>query len=153
MVMVWSTIQGHRNGVSAGDFLDWKQQSTAFQDLNAWTGAEFNAATKDQPEDIQATETTPGMLRMEGIPLFLGRYFLPEEGQDGREHVVILTHKFWLKLGADRHIVGTTLRLNDEPYTVVGVQQPGSADRDNRRLRFRWSSSRSRRTTTSTGCS
>jgi putative ABC transport system permease protein len=129
MVMVWSTIQGNRNGVSAGDFLDWNQQNTVFQDLNAWTGTEFNVATKEQPEDIQATESTAGMLRMQAIPLFLGRYFLPEEGQDGRDHVVILTHKFWLKLGADRHIIGTTLRLNDEPYTVVGVQQPGSADR------------------------
>jgi hypothetical protein len=81
MVMVWSTIQGNRNGVSAGDFLDWKQQNTVFQDLNAWTGTEFNVATREQPEDIQATESPPGMLRMQGIPLFLGRYFLPEEGQ------------------------------------------------------------------------
>src|ERR1700747_3645095 len=44
LVMVWSKIQGNRNGVAAGDFLDWKRQSTSFQDLNAWTGATFNMA-------------------------------------------------------------------------------------------------------------
>jgi putative ABC transport system permease protein len=129
LVMVWSSIQGHRNGISAGDYLDWKRDSTVFQDLDAWSGTDFNIATKDQPEDVQATLATPGMLRMQGEPVFLGRYFLPEEGQEGRDHVVILTHKLWLKLGGNRHIIGTTMRLNDVPYTVVGVQEPGMADR------------------------
>ena len=48
--------------------------------------------------------------------------------------MAILTHKLWLKLGADRKIVGTTLRLDGEPYTVVGVQAPGDADRGQNQL-------------------
>ncbi len=71
---------------------------------------------------------------MQGEPLFLGRYFLPEEGQAGHDHVVILTHKLWLKLGADRKIIGTTLRLDGEPYTVVGVQATGDQDRGQNQL-------------------
>jgi putative ABC transport system permease protein len=134
LVMVWSSIQGNRNGVAAGDFTDWKQQSIAFSDLNAWSGTSFNIATKDQPQYLQASLTTPGMLQMEGEPLFLGRYFLPEEGQAGHDHVVILTHKLWLKLGADRKIIGTTLRLDGEPYTVVGVQAAGDQDRGQNQL-------------------
>ena len=47
--MVWSKIGGGRNGVSAGDFLDRKQQATVFQDLVAFTGNSFNLATKDSP--------------------------------------------------------------------------------------------------------
>jgi putative ABC transport system permease protein len=104
-------------------------ESTAFQDLNAWSGQSFNIATKNQPEYLQATAATAGMLKMVGEPLMLGRYFLPEEGVAGHEHVVILTHKLWVKLGANRNIVGTTLRLNGEPYTVVGVQSAGIYDR------------------------
>lgn len=134
LVMVWSKIQTYRNVVSAGDFEDWKRQASAFQDLNAWTGGSFNIATKDQPEYLQATEGTPGFLRMIGEPLFMGRYFLPEEGVEGHSHVVILTHKLWLKLGANRNILGTTLRLNGEPYTVVGVQRPGIFDRGQNQL-------------------
>ncbi len=134
LVMVWSKIQGNRNGIAAGDFTDWKQQNTVFSDLNAFSGTSFNIATKDQPQFLQASLTTPGMLQMQGEPLFLGRYFLPEEGQAGHEHVVILTHKLWLKLGADRKIVGTTLRLDGEPYTVVGVQAQGDADRGENQL-------------------
>jgi putative ABC transport system permease protein len=134
LVMVWSSIQGNRNGVAAGDFTDWKQQNTVFSDLNAWSGTSFNIATKDQPEFLQASLTTPGLLQMQGEPLFLGRYFLPEEGQAGHDHVVILTHKLWLKLGADRKIIGTTLRLDGEPYTVVGVQAKGDQDRGQNQL-------------------
>ena len=134
LVMVWSRIQNYHNGVAAGDYLDWKRQSTAFQELNAWTGASFNVATKNQPEFIDANQATVGWLRAMGDPLFMGRYFLPEEGVAGHDHVVILTHKLWLKLGADRHILGTTLRLNGEPYTVVGVQRPGNYDRGQAQL-------------------
>ncbi len=134
LVMVWSSIQGNRNSVAAGDFTDWKQQNTVFSDLNAWSGTSFNIATKDQPQFLQASLTTPGLLQMQGEPLFLGRYFLPEEGQAGHEHVVILTHKLWLKLGADRKIIGTTLRLDGEPYTVVGVQAAGDQDRGQNQL-------------------
>ncbi len=129
LVVVWSKIQNFHNGVAAGDYLDWKRQNTVFQDLCARSGEAFNMATKDRPEFVQARRVTPGMLRMIGQQLFLGRYFLPEEGVAGRDHVVIITHKMWVRLGANRHIIGTTLRLNEEPYTVVGVQQPGLDDR------------------------
>jgi len=129
LVMVWSKIQTFHNGVAAGDFTDWKNQNSVFQDLCAWSGQSFNIATKDQPEYLQANMTSFSMLQMVGEPLFLGRYFLPEEGVAGRDHVVILTHKLWVKLGSNRNIVGTTLRLNGEPYTVVGVQNAGIYDR------------------------
>jgi putative ABC transport system permease protein len=129
IVMVWSKIQNFHNGVAAGDFVDWKQQNAVFEDLCAWTGGSYNLATKDQPEYVDASIETPTMLHLMGQPLFMGRYFLPEEGVAGREHVVILTHKLWLKLGANPNIIGTTLRLNDEPYIVVGVQQAGVYDR------------------------
>jgi putative ABC transport system permease protein len=116
LVMVWSKLQGNRNGISAGDYTDWKQQSTAFQALEAWTWSSFNISTKDQPEYVQASRTTPGLNRMMGDPLFLGRYFLPEEGQPGKDHVVLLTYKLWKRLGGDKKIIGTTIQLNNEPH-------------------------------------
>ncbi len=64
-----------------------------------------------------------------GNDFYLGRDFLPEEGQLGKEHVVILTHKLWLKLGSNPNIIGTPMRMDGEPYTVVGVLAPGLSDR------------------------
>ena len=134
LVMVWSKIQNFHNGVSAGDYTDWKNQSAVFSDLCAWTGTSFNAATKDQPEYLQARLESPEMLQMIGEPAFLGRYFLPEEGVEGKNHVAVLTHKLWVKLGSNKNIVGTTIRLDGQPYTVVGVQQPGVWDHGQEQL-------------------
>src|SRR5271156_3696212 len=60
LVMVWSKIKTYHNSVAAGDFNDWKRQSTAFQDLNAFSGRQFNIATKDQPELVRASTVTAG---------------------------------------------------------------------------------------------
>jgi len=129
LVMVWSKIQGDRNVVSAGDYLDWKRQNKAFQDINAWSGANFNFATADQPEQINGGSETPGFLHMTGNNFFLGRDFLPEEGEVGKDRVVVLTHRLWEHLGGDRNIIGKQIRMNSEPYTVVGVLAAGQADR------------------------
>ncbi len=129
LVMLWSKFQGHRTWVSAGDFTDWKRQSGAFVDLNAWTTNDFNVATQDRPEFIDGMYATQGYYAMLGNPLFLGRNFLPEEGEPGKEHVAILTHRLWRHLGANPKMIGQTIQINSEPYTVVGVLGPGTADR------------------------
>jgi putative ABC transport system permease protein len=134
LVMVWSKIQGDRNGISAGDYTDWKNQSTVFSDLCAFTGGSFNLATKDQPEYVEGQFTSPGMYKMMGTPFLYGRDFLPEEGTLGREHEVVLMNKLWKRLGSDPKIVGKTIRIDGTPYTVVGVLGPGVADRLNQSL-------------------
>src|ERR1700743_3170460 len=75
LVVVWSKIQTYHNGISAGDFTDWKRNNTAFTDISAWTGATFNIATAAQPENIDGRQTTPGFYKMLGIPFFMGRDF------------------------------------------------------------------------------
>jgi putative ABC transport system permease protein len=129
LVIVWSKIQGFHNGIAAQDFVDWKNQSKSFQDLNAWTGGSFNLATKDQPEYVEGQLTTPGFYRMMGVKFLYGRDFLPEEGVAGKDHVVVLVNKLWKRLGSDPNIVGKQLRIDGAPYTVVGVMAPGQPDR------------------------
>ena len=131
LVMVWSRPGDGRNVVSAGDFLDWKAQNNVFQDLNAWTGTTFNLSTAEQPEEVNARVTTPGFCKMMGERFAMGRDFLPEEGQLGKHRVVILTHKMWERMGAKPDIVGQQIRMNGEPYTVVGVLAAGPTDRLN----------------------
>jgi putative ABC transport system permease protein len=129
LVVVWSKIKTYHNGISAGDYTDWKNQSHSFSTLSAFTGASFNIASKEEPENIDGRQVTVGYFNMVGNPFFLGRDFLAEEGVAGKDHVVIMTHKFWAHLGADPKIIGTTMKVNGEPYTVVGVLSPGIDDR------------------------
>ena len=130
LVMVWSKIKGNNNSVSAGDFLDWKNQNKLFQNMIAWTGGSFSLSTGDHPEQIRARIVSPGSFDMVGEPLKLGRDFLPEEGQVGRDHVVVMTHKLWVeRFGSDPKIIGQRIRMNGETYTVVGVLAAGQPDR------------------------
>jgi putative ABC transport system permease protein len=133
LVMVWA-YPGQRNAISAGDFLDWQRNNHSFQGLSAITGGNFNLATKGQPERVDGRRVTPGFFKMMGFPLMLGRDFLPEEGVPGKDHVVILTHKLWARLGSDRNIIGKPMRINNEPYTVVGVVSEGLYDRYEQQL-------------------
>src|SRR5215468_6348700 len=130
LVMVWSRINGGRNVVSAADYLEWKRRSKSFQYLGASSGGSFNLSGTERPEQINGGIQTPGFQTMFGNPMFMGRDFLPEEGAPGKDHVVILSNRIWRQqFAADPKIIGRDIRLNGEPYKVVGVLPPGQPDR------------------------
>jgi putative ABC transport system permease protein len=130
LVMVWSKIQGNRNGISAGDFLDWQKQSVSFQGLWAWNGFNANLGGAEGPEQIPGTESTPGQLAGLGVPPIIGRDFRADEDQPGKNRVVIFSNRLWRRRFAGKpSIVGQTIRMNGEPYTVVGIMPPGQMDR------------------------
>ena len=115
LVMVWSQFGGERVPVSAKDYVVWKREASAFDDLNAWGGRSVNMATADRPENVQAGVATPGFLAMLGYghPLALGRTFIEDEGTVGRDRVAILTYRVWRD------------RFNGDP-AIVGRQTPSA---------------------------
>jgi putative ABC transport system permease protein len=131
LVVVWSKIQGGRNSVSAADFQDWQRENTTFEAMASSSGANFNLATPGSPpEMVEGTRSTFGFYdKFFGETPWMGRYFLPDEAQAGKDHVVILTHRMWEHMGSNPNIIGTQLRLDGEPYTVIGVRPPGAPDR------------------------
>ncbi len=137
LVMIWEYGSGYRMGVSPRSFVAFKRQATAFTEINAWRGRSVNVATGDGPENVSAGVATPGFLGMlgYGYPLALGRSFTEEEGGVGRDHVVILTFAFWQeRFGGDPRIVGRQVRVDDAPYTVVGVLGKGPADHQQNKI-------------------
>jgi putative ABC transport system permease protein len=130
LVMVWSKIQGNRNGIAAGDFLDWQKQSKSFQGLWAWSGFDANLGGAEGPEQVPGTQSTPGQLTGLGVPPVLGRDFRPDEDQPGKDHVVVFSNRLWQRrFGGKRDIVGQTIRMNGEAYTLIGIMPPGQMDR------------------------
>ncbi len=129
LVMVWSEDNG-RNVTSPADFLDWRRNNTVFQKLVAWDDATFSLSADANPASVTARVMTPGFFAMQGIPMAVGRDFIEDEGVPGNEHVVILTNRLWRqRFGSDAAILGKTVRLNSEPYTVVGILAAGMPDR------------------------
>ena len=131
LVVLWPSVGGRKNLVSAGDFLDWKQESKVFQVLGAVRGATFNLSLGDKPQQVQGDYLTPGFLdELIGDRPFMGRYFSEEEGTPGKDRVVIITHKLWQSyFASDPNIIGKQIHLDGRLYTVIGIQPPGQPDR------------------------
>ena len=137
LVMVWEQERGQRESVSPANYVAWKRQASVFADINAWGGRSVNLATEDRPENLLAGTATPGFLAMMGYgyPLAVGRTFTEEEGTVGRDQVVVLTYRLWQdRFAGAPDIVGRQVRLDGEPYTVVGVLGEGAADHQQNKL-------------------
>ena len=130
LVTIWSGSNANRSNPSPQTFAEWSKLNRAFREISAFTGGTFGISDIYQPESVWGTRVTANYFRTLGSSFFLGRDFIPGEDQEGKNQVVILTHKLWRHLGADPNLVGHTMRIDGKPYTVVGVLQPGIADHD-----------------------
>ncbi len=111
---------------SMPNFLDW-QESAAFSEMTAYFGWMRTMTGGELPERIRGASVTPNYFSMLGADISLGRGFLPEEGFEGEDRVLVLSHGFWRRaFGGDDAVVGREIMLDDELYTVVGVLAPGS---------------------------
>lgn len=116
-----------RARVSPPTYLDLKTQKQIFQDVAALNETSFNLSgnggTAKQLNGILATYNLFSLL---GVHPLLGRTFLPDEDHPGANSVVLLSYALWRdRFGGNPGIVGQTLRLNDERYTVIGVMPRG----------------------------
>jgi predicted permease len=118
---------GQFPGASATEFHEWQQQTSVFQDIAAYDfGAKGFNLTGVVPEQIQGVHVTEAYFRLFGAGMIRGRTFTPQEDQPHGGNVVVLSYGFWKrKFGADPSIVGRSISLSGEPYTILGVTGPG----------------------------
>ncbi len=131
IMQVWEKPpDGNRNEISTLTFLDWKNQNTVFEAMAAQTGGSMTLTGGDIPAELRvARVSTPYFSIFRAKPL-LGRTFAPDEDQPGRQHEVVLSHRIWEnRFGADPGMIGRSIGLNGESYTVIGVMPPGTFDR------------------------
>jgi putative ABC transport system permease protein len=110
-----------RREASYPDFMDWRQ-SQAFEGVAAYTGGGFTLAGRDATERIQGARGSANFFSVLGVEPLIGRAFNEGEDQPGAANVVMLAYGLWQRrFGGDSKIVGQTLALNGNPYTVIGV--------------------------------
>jgi putative ABC transport system permease protein len=108
--------------LTSPDYQEWRDRNRSFEQLEAYTIAGFNLTGRERPVLLTGSQVTPGFLRMLGVKPALGRDFMPEEGQPGKDNVVMLSHGAWMKLfGSDPKVVGRTLMMDGVRRTVIGV--------------------------------
>jgi len=109
-------------GVSAKEYLDYKQQNSVFSDVAAFETDEFNLTGTGQAQRLNAARISATALPLLGIEPELGRNFSAAEDHYGSDHVVLLSHALWQsQFGRDPSILGKAIHLDETAYTVIGV--------------------------------
>jgi putative ABC transport system permease protein len=122
VMLVAETWKGQPGSVSAGNFVDWQQQSTVFEQLAAAQVSSFNLAAQENPERIVGDRVTHNFFAVFGVAAMLGRTFAPSEDQPGGERVAVLSERVWRqRFQADPSILGRTVQLDGIGYTMIGV--------------------------------
>jgi len=127
LVSLWSNVPTYgRWRVSPGTFFDWKKQNTVFEDMTTFGANTLTLTGDGEPEQLTGARVSSGYFSVVGVDPILGRAFLPEEYETGKEQVVILGHAFWQRrYASDKNIINRNITLDGVPYTVVGVMPPG----------------------------
>lgn len=127
LVAVWGTTGGNREApVSAADLSDWRSGGRVFEQVAAYVPGELKLAGAAGAGAVPRASVSADFFSLLGVTPSRGRDFHPEEDRPGRERVVILSHGLWRgRFAADPLLVGKSINLNDESYTVVGVMPEG----------------------------
>ncbi|HZR56091.1 MAG TPA: ABC transporter permease [Terriglobales bacterium] len=108
--------------VSPANYLDWASQNHSFERMAIYGFTNLNLTGKGEPESVFAIRVSPDFFSVLRARPVLGRTFTPEENESGHGQVVVLGHAFWqTHFASDPNIVGQTISLNSQSYTVVGV--------------------------------
>ena len=111
-----------RSNLSRDDYEDWKRLNTTLKSLEVYGGTGFLLRTGSLSEPVPAGRVSDGFFRTLGVAPMLGRDFRPGEDKPGQPRIAMLSFGTWMKrFGARREVIGESISLSGEAYTVVGV--------------------------------
>ena len=107
------------------DFLSWREQSRAFEQIAAFVRVAFNYTAAGGPERLVGARVSANLPALLGVAPVLGRSFTPQEDTPGNDHVVLLGYNLWQRRFAGKaDVIGSTIRLSNVDFTVIGVMPP-----------------------------
>jgi len=108
--------------VSYPNFADWRDQNQVFDQMAAYSDRTFNLTGNAEPERVDGAIVSPSLFPLLGVKPILGRLLLPEEDHPHKVFSVVMTERLWRRrFNSDPQIIGRSIRLNSESFTVVGV--------------------------------
>jgi putative ABC transport system permease protein len=114
------------NSVAPATYFEWKSQAQSFEQMGAYRWNVLNLTGEGQPEKVQGFEITPNFFDMLGVHPRMGRTFLPEEEQRGKDQEIILSSGLWeRRFASDPNILGKTVKVYGKTFTIVGVMARG----------------------------
>jgi putative ABC transport system permease protein len=123
--LVWVTQNipmFHADMATSLDYWEWRDQTQLFEDVTAYDSTNLNLVGGGEPEQVVGEAITANFFRTLGVKPSLGRSFTEDEDKPGGAGAAILTQALFRgRYAANPAILGQTIRLDDKPYTVVGV--------------------------------
>jgi putative ABC transport system permease protein len=117
-----------QGSVSVPNFQDWTEQNSGFDHLAAYQMGGRNLQSTGEPERIEAVEATSNLFSLLGSRPLLGRAFQTGTDEPGGARVAVVSEGLWrTRLGGKPSLVGSAIRLDGVPYTVIGIM-PASFD-------------------------
>jgi predicted permease len=123
LVRVWEkNPDGFRNYVSALNFVDWRQQHRVFENIAAYSTTPATLSIGSEPIQLDASRVSASYFDVFGVRAALGRTFAPGDDAEGRDGVVVLSHRVWrTRFGSDPAVIGRVITFDRQPCTIVGV--------------------------------
>ena len=118
--------QGSGPGASPAKFMHWRRQADVVQDVSAFRGNVVNHTGGDAPEQLRAGQVSADFFRLFGARTLHGRTFTEDEDRPNAGKVAVLGHGLWIRrFGGDAGVLGRSIALGGEPYTIIGVLASG----------------------------
>jgi predicted permease len=115
------------SSISAPDFMNVREENRVFEQVEAYDVRLMSMLGAGEPREVNGATVTVGLFDLLGVPVSLGRGFVPEENQRGRGAVVILDRGFWERVfGANPNVLGQSIAIAGRSYSIVGVLARGA---------------------------
>jgi putative ABC transport system permease protein len=125
IVVVADSMPGEsisRDAVPPADYAGWKEHTNSFEQVGAFEWNDVNLTGNGDPQKLAAANVSASFFDILRTRPVMGRTFLPEEEQPGRDKEVVLGHGIWVRqFGSDPNIVGKTVTIDGVSQTIVGV--------------------------------
>ncbi len=130
LIVIWENHQqrggAEREWAAPADFRDFRDQTQSFEHVAALLGWGPTLTGQNEPEDLQGAAVSHDTFTMLGVEPALGRSFTADEDRAGAERVVVLSHRLWQRrFAADPGIIGRSVTLGGDSFTVIGVMPRG----------------------------
>ena len=128
LVLLWETGQDGLGvtTVAPGNYYSWREQSNSFVDIAAYNVSSVTLSGEGgAAERVTTSVVAPHFFDVLGVRPALGNGFDEQLAREADEQLVILSHSLWTRrYGGDASLVGTAIRINSRPHTVVGIMSP-----------------------------
>jgi len=128
LTLLWESDRDNREQtfiVAYPNYEDWKRETRSFESMGIWEYRTFNVASDQEPEQVPGLRTSSSLFTTLAVSPAMGRVFSEQEEAPGHRVAVISDSVWRMHLGGSAAAIGKQLRLNGEPFEVIGVMPPG----------------------------